>query len=65
MTPYEAAAADRQHTSAVWTVIENIRGIRREVATASYCPPIEKICPSCGRKHTGYLDLCESCGSRP
>lgn len=29
-----------------------------------YRPPIEKVCPSCGRKHTRAFQLCLSCSQK-
>lgn len=28
-----------------------------------YRPPIDAVCPSCGRKHQGYFQNCSSCQS--
>ena len=28
---------------------------------AEYRPPVDKICPACGAKHTGPWNLCSSC----
>lgn len=30
----------------------------------SYRPPLEKVCPSCGRKHTRAFQLCLSCSQK-
>lgn len=26
-----------------------------------YQPPLDKICPWCGAKHTGYFQACDRC----
>lgn len=26
-----------------------------------YRPPVDRICPSCGKKHTGRFQLCSAC----
>ena len=31
--------------------------------SSEYRPPVERVCPSCGRKHTGAFSLCSHCAS--
>ncbi len=38
---------------------------RQQLSSQSYRAPIERICDSCGRKHTGRFETCASCAGQP